>query len=167
MPCQSPRSSQTGRGSQTSPARKWATFCNIVANSRAARALHKVRPMSPRSCTRGMSRLELLMAMGILSVVVGCLFLVTRPSHASGEVSIEHLSAPLSSALAAWKSDHPADCPTIGLLEDAEYLPVNTPRSDPWGGTFRVGCSRGRLTLLSPGPDGASGTKDDLEIEIR
>lgn len=116
---------------------------------------------------RGFSRVELLMAIGLLAVVGASVFLVTRPSLAQNDGSPEHLAAPLIAALSAWQGDHPKECPTLGLLETEGYLEPGTQREDAWGASFRVGCTASELTLLSPGPDATLGTKDDLSIPIR
>jgi hypothetical protein len=116
---------------------------------------------------RGFSRVELLIAVGLLAVVGASVFLVTRPSLAQNDRSPEHLAAPLVAALSAWQGDHPNECPTLGLLETEGYLERGTQREDAWGASFRVGCASSELVLLSPGPDAQLGTKDDLRIPIR
>jgi hypothetical protein len=107
------------------------------------------------------------MAAGFLAVVAGCLILVTRSSHASDEPTMDHLSAPLASALSSWKDERPNECPTLGILESEGFMEPNTPRDDPWGGTFRVDCSKGQLSLLSAGPDRRLGTTDDVHVRLR
>jgi hypothetical protein len=111
--------------------------------------------------------MELLAATGLLAVIAAAVFLVARPSLANDEPPITRLAAPLTSALSAWQETHVNQCPTLGLLEDQGVLERGFRREDPWGGSFRVACGDGELSLLSPGPDGVLGSKDDVRIAVR
>jgi hypothetical protein len=111
--------------------------------------------------------MELLTVIGLLAVAGSTFSLLTRPSFARDEASIGRLAEPLSLALKSWQSSHPKECPTLGLLAAQGFLDPDTRRDDPWGGRFRVGCDDEELSLISPGPDGALGTKDDARIAIR
>lgn len=114
----------------------------------------------------GISRFELLTAVGILAILAAGILLV-RPSLAQDEVSLDKLAAPLTSALSEWRNGHPRECPTLGLVEAEGLLDPDVRRDDLWGGRFRVACAKDELFLLSPGPDGALGTKDDVRILVQ
>jgi len=124
-------------------------------------------PMQHRAGQRGISRLELILAFGLLAVIGTTTILVTRPSLASAEHASEKQAATLIAALSKWQADHPSGCPTLGLLQSQGYLDADTPREDAWGGSFRVACADAELTLLSPGPDAKLDTSDDLRIAVR
>lgn len=116
---------------------------------------------------RGVSRFELLTWLGILAVVAGGVVLVTRPSLAQDDASLERLTAPLISALSEWKNNHPRECPTLSLVQTEGLLGSDVRRDDLWGGRFRVACTRDELYLISPGPDGNLGTRDDVRILVQ
>lgn len=108
--------------------------------------------------------LELLLALGILVILGGSVILITRPGLARDESISERNVTHLLGALADWRGSHEKECPTLGLLEAEGFLEPNARRDDAWGGTYRVDCEGGELTLVSAGPDGKPGTKDDVRI---
>lgn len=69
----------------------------------------------------------------------------------------------LASAARRWRDEHgawPADC-----FEAARTYLQPPPKLDPWGSPYACRHSDGQVAITSPGPDGRSGTSDDLAID--
>jgi hypothetical protein len=69
-------------------------------------------------------------------------------------------------AVESWRSQNgDTGCPTITMLVDDEALDREARTDDPWGNRFRIVCDGERTRVLSAGPDGRSGTPDDVTVE--
>jgi hypothetical protein len=55
-------------------------------------------------------------------------------------------------------------CPTITELIEAHTLDGHARVEDAWGNRFRIVCDASEPRVLSAGPDGRMGTRDDLRF---
>ena len=65
-------------------------------------------------------------------------------------------------AAQSFRAQHSEGCPTLSLLEEEHFLDRAAREDDAWGNRFRVRCESDSLSVSSAGPDGKSGTADDI-----
>jgi hypothetical protein len=84
------------------------------------------------------------------------------------------------SAAVDWRGSHPGVCPTVDQLVADHAIEVDPELHrgkshagrvgvipgtvDPWGAAFAVECSGADVKVRSPGPDGKTGTTDDVVV---
>jgi general secretion pathway protein G len=59
-------------------------------------------------------------------------------------------------------NDPTADCPSMSDLTEERILSSSTRTEDPWGNEFEIECDGDEISVHSMGPDGESGTEDDI-----
>lgn len=125
------------------------------------------RLQSRRAAARGLTRFELLLALGFLSVVGLVVTLFTsRASADTSRTKADEDAHHILSAAGAWQSQHPGvGCPTASQLIEDGNLENDARIDDPWGGKYRIKCEGGRLSVRSAGRDGRTNTGDDVAVE--
>jgi hypothetical protein len=62
-----------------------------------------------------------------------------------------------------WRVQHPeAPCPTLAQLQSDKTVDRSVTGRDPWGHAYVMSCTDEGTTVVSFGPDGKSGTADDI-----
>jgi hypothetical protein len=72
----------------------------------------------------------------------------------------------IAAAAHDWQADGESGCPTLSVLERRRHLDSSARHDDPWGTRFRISCAGSALTVSSPGPDGRTGTRDDVVVPV-
>lgn len=112
-----------------------------------------------------MTRNELVLGVAIVAVAISAttaLLAGAADDQARGEA--ERDARALREGAAKWfaQGGDPHACPTVSRLIEDGALGRGVRRDDPWGARFRVECAGDDVTVVSPGPDGRSGTEDDV-----
>jgi hypothetical protein len=116
---------------------------------------------------RGVTPFEAAIGASSLAVAVVAYWLLAAPAASGREAEAATRTADrLSAAVATWRAENGADCPTFSQLMQEGYLDRGASTEDPWGGRFRVVCRERRANVTSPGPDGRLGTGDDLAVAV-
>jgi hypothetical protein len=123
----------------------------------------KTRPRS-FSSTGKVSRGALTAAAALVALSAVTAVVVARAGTASPASVAEEAGHRVLGAVEAWQSENPTGCPSLTVLRDAGYLSSDARTDDPWGGRFRIVCDTSAASVLSAGPDGRFGTKDDVSI---
>lgn len=119
-----------------------------------------------RKNSRGISLIEILVAVSIMSLVsAGVGFAVyNQMADAKKRLATMHLRE-LRNVVLAWRERHgETQCPTVGQLLADGVLDETAKAEDPWGRRFRVECLEGRVRTVSAGPDKTDNTEDDISI---
>jgi general secretion pathway protein G len=61
-----------------------------------------------------------------------------------------------------WMTTGTSECPTLEAMVSAEVLDEGGAKGDAWGTPWQIICDGSKVTVLSPGPDRAVGTPDDI-----
>ena len=112
---------------------------------------------------KGFTLLELLVViviLGILATYVGTK-IMGRPDEARQTQARVQIQA-LENALNMYRLDNPRACPDVNELIRSKYLDGSKSAVDAWGNDFIIQCERGEIIVVSPGPDGQTGTEDDI-----
>ncbi len=121
--------------------------------------------LNPR---RGLSRFELGLAMAVTAAVGLGIAVMVKPAVAAGHASeLEERAGALLASAEAWRTNHSQGCPTPSQLRQDGELSAEARLDDPWGGRLRIRCDEDGFSVVSHGPDGQSGTGDDVTLPER
>jgi general secretion pathway protein G len=116
---------------------------------------------------RGVTLVEVLIVVAIMALIAGGVSFLVLPKYRQAQIDTATTTArTIRQAASMWRSlkGGPGECPTVSkLIEDKEIDPSST-TSDPWGQPFTMSCTDDDVTVTSSGPDGKSGTKDDISV---
>jgi len=120
-----------------------------------------------RRGARGVTRFELAAGGSLLAVALLATRVLLGPAgHTQQIEAARRVGAHLSAAVAAWRNDNGASCPSVTQLVHEGYLDGEALTEDPWGSRFRVRCQGRRADVTSVGPDGEPDTDDDLAFAV-
>lgn len=118
------------------------------------------------AASRGVTRFELMMAMGLLAIAagLGSWWVGSRSQDHAKEAAIGRAQKLLQAA-SDWKRQHDiAGCPSVTQLVVDKKLQRSDATNDPWGGRFRISCQADRVQVRSAGVDRRFSTADDIEL---
>jgi type II secretory pathway pseudopilin PulG len=118
-----------------------------------------------KSKQRGVTRVELLIGLGLVGLLTAIGFALVRGGQGSSEQAEAMATARrIVTAASDWKRDHrEVGCPTVSQLIVDRVWRRDEPSDDPWGGRFRIHCSSEEVRVRSPGRDGRFETEDDVQ----
>jgi prepilin-type N-terminal cleavage/methylation domain-containing protein len=117
-----------------------------------------------RSLGRGVTLLEVLVTVAILSLLATMIGFKIYKIHIEEQQKIARLNASsLRRLVAVWRLNRPAEqCPSVaGLVADG-VADRETSSTDPWGSPYLITCGPDDVTVSSFGPDRRRGTGDDI-----
>jgi general secretion pathway protein G len=121
--------------------------------------------MRSRRNRRGVTWVELVLALGVAGAVVGGIVVYQQPKSGARDVDVAVKDAQrIHDAVVDWRADNPSGCPTLSRLQQDRKLALDARTDDPWGQRFRVDCSGDTIRVISPGRDGKANTRDDVSV---
>lgn len=127
----------------------------------------EVRPLARRAAARGVTLVEVLIVVAILSMIAGGVAVFAIPRYQQAQKDTAKTDAKtLVQVVETWKLDHPSsnDCPKIEDLKSSKLLKNDQNTNDPWGHPYKIVCDNGDFGVLSQGPDGKEGSDDDIGV---
>ena len=128
------------------------------------------RPVVRRVRSRGVTLVEVLIVVAILSMIAGGVAIFAIPKFQQAQKDTAKTDArTLQQAVETWKLTHPSassDCPKIEDLKSDRTLKADQNTNDPWGKPYRIVCANGDFGVVSSGPDGKESTDDDISVGI-
>ena len=133
--------------------------------------MKNVRSSIVRAAERGVSLVEVLIVVAIMSLVAGMAVMVAYPEMKKARVRVASIGA--SSVREAAKSYREIDlggdaavCPTVSDLVAARKMDPKK-RLDPWGMDYVIACVDDDIDAFSTGVDKRAGTQDDVHSDLR
>jgi general secretion pathway protein G len=124
------------------------------------------RAQRRNAATRGITRFELMLAIGVLGagmVTFGAWKVYA--SEAGGDEAARQRGQHVLTAATDWKREHlEHGCPSITQLQQSDLLEATARAEDPWGQRYRIRCSSGEVQVRSAGKDGKFETADDITL---
>ena len=123
---------------------------------------------TPRKCDAGMTLLEVLIVLALISLIAGAIGVTVFNNYKRGQVKAAKLIVKeVGGAVQQYMIDNNQDCPPgLEELVNQKYLKKNSLK-DPWGKPFTVKCpgelDSDGIDISSPGPDKQEGTEDDIQ----
>ncbi len=130
---------------------------------RTARLRTKI---SSRTRARGVTLVEVLIVVAILSLIAGGVAIFAIPKYQQAQKDTAKTDAKtLVSVIEAWKINRLSggnECPTIEVLKNDRALKADQNTNDPWGKPYKIVCTGEDYGVTSMGPDGKEGSEDDI-----
>ncbi|HEY6725671.1 MAG TPA: hypothetical protein VI197_16670 [Polyangiaceae bacterium] len=125
---------------------------------------HPRRRWTSRRVERGITRFELGLAVGALTLTLsGALFALNK-SRSEGRVeSSQRAAGQILNAASDYVTESGTGCPTVSSLKRDKFLDGAAPTSDAWGARFRILCKAGELIVHSAGAN-AKSSGDDVRV---
>jgi general secretion pathway protein G len=111
----------------------------------------------------GMTLIEILVVLVIMgSIASAVAFSVLKSLNQSRIQNTKTRARTIQAAVVAYKLEHGADCPDVAALQKTDILDSTTDHNDAWSRAFTIECTASTIHVWSAGPDGATGTEDDI-----
>ena len=137
-----------------------------LAKIRARRRRSRARcvTLSRRSTSRGVTLVEVLIVVAILSLIAGGVAIFAIPQFKKAQVDTAKTDTKtLLNVIDGWRVTHSGtDCPTVEALKTDKSLKADQNINDPWGHPYEIICSGEGDAVTSWGPDGKKGNEDDV-----
>jgi general secretion pathway protein G len=110
--------------------------------------------------------IEILVVLAIMALIAGAVGVASYRFFKESQVKTATIGArTIRGAVKSWWVTTGSNgCPTLADLMQNRVLDEGSPRKDPWGKPWRIECSEDEVSVGSDGPDGASGTADDVRV---
>lgn len=118
-----------------------------------------------RAAARGVTLVEVLIVVAILSLIAGGVAIYAIPKYQQAQKDTAKTDAKtLVQVVETWKLNHPGsgDCPTFEALKNDKALKPDQNTNDPWGHAYKIVCTGEEYGVTSAGPDGKEGSEDDI-----
>jgi general secretion pathway protein G len=123
-----------------------------------------------RAVQRGVTLVEVLIVVAIMSVIAGAVTVVAFPELAKARVRTAAIGAKsVREAAKIYRIDNAEDgpaCPSVPDLVAARKLAAGE-TADPWGTEFRVLCEEDDVHGVSNGHDKRANTPDDVRDDLK
>jgi general secretion pathway protein G len=133
---------------------------------RVHRRISKLRRALSRAGQRGVTLVEVLIVVAILSLIAGGVAIYAIPKYQQAQKDTAKTDAKtLVQVVETWKLNHPAaggDCPTVESLKADKSLKPDQNTNDPWGKPYKIVCTGDEFGVMSSGPDTKEGSEDDI-----
>lgn len=131
----------------------------------ALRARLRAGPAT-RSARRGVTLVEVLIVVAIISMVAGGVAVFALPRFRESQVKLAATGAQtIRGAVQNWQAaTNETGCPTVSQLVQEKYLDPGASTVDPWGQPYQLTCTDDEVVVTSTGPDKKKGTQDDIQV---
>jgi prepilin-type N-terminal cleavage/methylation domain-containing protein len=121
------------------------------------------RALRRRKRHEGMTLVEIMIVMVIMALVTAAASFAILPRLRDARVKATQQDAKkIASAAEMYMAEHD-DCPTVDKLVEAKILSKKSRTADAWDHPFAIDCEEDGAVVKSAGPDGQTGTDDDIE----
>ncbi|NLY92938.1 MAG: prepilin-type N-terminal cleavage/methylation domain-containing protein [Myxococcales bacterium] len=111
----------------------------------------------------GMTLMEIMIVLVIVGMLATGIGVAVMPMLERARVRDTAKAVQVvKSAVNMYRLDNPRACPDVNELIRSKYLDGSKSAVDAWGNDFIIQCERGEIIVVSPGPDGQTGTEDDI-----
>jgi prepilin-type N-terminal cleavage/methylation domain-containing protein len=121
------------------------------------------RALRRRKRHEGMTLVEIMIVMVIMALVTAAASFAILPRLREARIKATQQDAKkIASAAEMYMSEHD-DCPTVDKLVEAKILSKKNRTADAWDHEYTIECEEDGAIVKSAGPDGQTGTDDDIE----
>jgi general secretion pathway protein G len=118
-----------------------------------------------RMASRGVTLIEIMIVLAIIAVMAGVVVGGIMPQFAKAKVKTAgEACGQLRGKVQQYQVDHQGGCATLQQMKDSKDIDKTFSDNDPWGHPYEITCDNDEVYVSSWGPDGKSGTADDINI---
>lgn len=122
-----------------------------------------------RAASRGFSLLELMLVLAIIGILMSVVAINVLGAGDKAKIKASKASMDtIKQALTTYNLNHSAYPPTLETLRTVKELDPSKPLKDGWNRDFFYNLTSNNkdrpFTLFSAGPDGNTGTEDDIDV---
>jgi general secretion pathway protein G len=119
-----------------------------------------------RSAARGVTLIEVLIVVAILSLISAGVSLAVLPKFKETQIKTAITNAlEIRNAANRWRAARGgSDCPTVSQLVQDKEIDSASKVDDPWSSPYKIQCTEDETVVSSPGPDKKEGSKDDIVV---
>ncbi|MCC6648951.1 MAG: type II secretion system protein [Polyangiaceae bacterium] len=127
---------------------------------------HPVSTKLARAALRGVTLIEVLIVVAILSLIAAGVTVAVLPKFQEAQVKTSEQNARgIRDAVQRWRGlKGGTDCPTISQLVQDKEIDSASKTDDAWGTAYKIQCTEDDVIVMSAGPDKKEGTKDDIVV---
>jgi len=149
------------------------TICQIAGEGLNLRLFRDGTPvegavrMQLRRCrVRGVTLVEVLIVVAIMSLIAGAVAIFAVPHFKKTQLkAAQHDTMTLVQVVDTYRLSRPEaekECPTFEQLKQYQAVRANQSLVDPWQRPYRIVCDGAQFGVTSSGPDGVAGNDDDI-----
>lgn len=122
-----------------------------------------------RAAARGVTLIEVLIVVAILSLIAGGVTVAVIPKFNEAKIQNAETNArELRNAVNRWRATRGGtDCPTVSQLVQDKEIDSAAKTTDPWDMPYKIECADEETYVSSAGPDKKEGSQDDIVIPSR
>lgn len=119
-----------------------------------------------RKLERGVTLVEVLIVVAIISMVAGGVAVFALPKFKEAQIkSAETGARVIRTAVQDWQRvNNESTCPTVSQLVQEKHIDSAANTDDPWGEEYVLTCTEDDVYVVSKGPDKKKSTKDDISV---
>lgn len=119
-----------------------------------------------RAAARGMSLLEIMIVIAIMSLIATGVGFAIVPRWQKAQIDTATTNArAIRNAAISWRATSGDDgCPSVSQLVQDKMIDSASKTEDPWGAAYKILCTEDDIYVTSSGPDKKDGTKDDIAV---
>jgi general secretion pathway protein G len=135
---------------------------NLKKSVRRARRRSAVRNAS-RFRLEGMTLVEIMIVVIIMALIATAVGVGVLPQLKKARIKQARTDcSTVQSAAVMWIAENPGRCPTMEQLKSDGQINRSTNTKDPWDHDYIIECESDDVVVSSAGPDGQTGSEDDI-----
>ncbi len=124
---------------------------------------YKYAKRSRKDKRKGMTLVEIMIVVIIMAMIAAAVGIAVIPALNKAKIDSTRTDAmTLRSAVELYMASGGTDCPSVQNLVTEHIVNASTRTKDAWDHDFSIECSGNDFTVSSNGPDGQSGSEDDI-----
>lgn len=124
---------------------------------------HRRIQRNTRRSLKAMTLIEIMIVVVIIGMIATAVGVAVFPAFKKSQIKQAKTDTKsIQSAVELYFVNGGKDCPNVDGLVQSGELKKGTNTTDPWGQPYSIACEGENVTVTSPGPDGQSGTQDDI-----
>ncbi len=126
----------------------------------------RLRSMNARRLAQeGMTLVEIMVVVIIMALIATAVGVAVLPKIKEARIKTARTDeSTVKAAAEMWIADHNGQCPTVQQLVDDGELDRSKKTQDPWDHDYTIECQPDSVSVTSGGPDGQTGTEDDVRM---
>lgn len=124
-----------------------------------------IRRARSRRRQQGMTLVEIMVVVIIMALIAAAAGFAVVPMIESAKIDTTRTATKTIRGAATLYVARSSSCPSVEDLIDRGVLDGDQKTTDEWDQPFSIECERGRIVVISGGPDRTIGNEDDIRSD--